>query len=547
MEKKKFLLALLGIVFLMRTATAQIQFSFGPILPTPSGVSFDLQDPNSGSLFNRVALTSTTDATTIATPPTSLWVYNTATASSGATAVKPGYYFNSGTSASPVWTRLYGQTDAWSTTGNYGTTASTSPITVIANNNFLGNIDGKDLPFVTSGFERMRIKADGSIGIGTITTTANTLLTINPTTNAFRNGIDMTLTGATSSATGLNISTGNANVNGITVTHSSSSTSSSLYGIGSILSSTRIVSGYLGYRTGSGNSYGVFGVTGTIGTPLFTDANTWAAFFKGRTVISSEGAPTSPIGVDLEVRNTTSGSGNPATLSLRQDVSNSTSGSLLANLNFGDNYTTTPQAQLQVVRGAAGGAGDLATDMIFSNIADNTATLTERLRIKNGGAIAVNGAANTGTNGQVLTSTGSTTAPTWQTPAPPVINKEVFNITGEVYDPTGAYSTTSTTWVTITGASLTLSAGTYLITAQAEVQNATTTYGTYISLYDGTNYYGISNPASYSSTLWTWSPWTCTKEVTIASSTTYLVRTEASSSTATAYARNVRIYATKVQ
>ena len=53
-------------------------------------------------LIPRVTLTGSTDATTIATPATSLLVYNTATTSD----VVPGYYYNSGTSGSPVWIRL---------------------------------------------------------------------------------------------------------------------------------------------------------------------------------------------------------------------------------------------------------------------------------------------------------------------------------------------------------------------------------------------------------------------------------------------------------
>jgi len=60
----------------------------------------DVNATNKGFLMPRVALTGTTDATTIASPATSLLVYNTATAGG----VTPGYYYNSGTPAVPVWT-----------------------------------------------------------------------------------------------------------------------------------------------------------------------------------------------------------------------------------------------------------------------------------------------------------------------------------------------------------------------------------------------------------------------------------------------------------
>ena len=59
---------------------------------------------------------------------------------------------------------------AWLTTGNTGTTASTSAIGVDANNNFIGTTDYKDFVLVSNKRERMRIKqASGYIGIGTLT------------------------------------------------------------------------------------------------------------------------------------------------------------------------------------------------------------------------------------------------------------------------------------------------------------------------------------------------------------------------------------------
>lgn len=70
---------------------------------SPNGSSMlEINSTNKGVLIPRVTLTGSTDATTIATPATSLLVYNTATTSD----VVPGYYYNSGTSGSPVWIRL---------------------------------------------------------------------------------------------------------------------------------------------------------------------------------------------------------------------------------------------------------------------------------------------------------------------------------------------------------------------------------------------------------------------------------------------------------
>ncbi|MGZ4034457.1 MAG: hypothetical protein ACXVP4_06295, partial [Bacteroidia bacterium] len=302
-----------------------------------------------------------------------------------------GFYYNTSTTTIPVWAYLMPSGSDWLITGNTGTTASTSAIGTTANNNFIGTTDAKDFVFASNNLERMRLSSAGNLGVGTIAPTATALVTINPTTNALRNGIDMTMSGATSTATGLNITTGNSNVNGITVTHSSASVATSLYGIGAVLSSTNIVSGFNAYRNGSGLSYGVYGINGT-NASYATNANTWAAFLQGRTVISSESSPTSPLGTDLEVRNTTTGAAAPATISMRQTNALTTSGNILTNLNFGDNNITGGQAQIQTIRGAASsGAGDLPTDMLFYTTPDASATLTERMRIANTGYVGIGG------------------------------------------------------------------------------------------------------------------------------------------------------------
>lgn len=114
-----------------------------------------------GILIPNVALTATNAAGPIATPQTSLLVYNTATASAGATAVYPGFYYNAGTTAAPNWKRLITGTtggDGWLTTGNYGTTPA---------NNWIGTNDVQDFVFKTGGTaaanERMRIASAGNV------------------------------------------------------------------------------------------------------------------------------------------------------------------------------------------------------------------------------------------------------------------------------------------------------------------------------------------------------------------------------------------------
>ena len=113
--------------------------------------------PALGLLVPRIALTAINLAAPVTSPATSLLVYNTATANTGALAVSPGYYYWDATK----WVRL--QTTAstaqdWSLLGNAGTTAGT---------NFLGTTDAQDVVVKTNGVENMRIlNANGNVGIG---------------------------------------------------------------------------------------------------------------------------------------------------------------------------------------------------------------------------------------------------------------------------------------------------------------------------------------------------------------------------------------------
>ncbi|NTW32879.1 MAG: hypothetical protein HGB12_09675 [Bacteroidetes bacterium] len=62
----------------------------------------DVSSTNHGMLIPRVSLTSTTDITTIASPASSLLVYNT----NGGIAGGIGFYYNAGTTTSASWTQL---------------------------------------------------------------------------------------------------------------------------------------------------------------------------------------------------------------------------------------------------------------------------------------------------------------------------------------------------------------------------------------------------------------------------------------------------------
>lgn len=81
------------------------QVGIGTTTPDNSA-QLDISSTSKGLLPPRVALTASNLAGPVSSPATGLLVFNTATASSGTTAVTPGYYYNSGTAASPNWVRL---------------------------------------------------------------------------------------------------------------------------------------------------------------------------------------------------------------------------------------------------------------------------------------------------------------------------------------------------------------------------------------------------------------------------------------------------------
>ena len=98
-----------------------------------SGAMLDVTSTDKGVLLPRVALTSTSSSSPISpAPATSLLVYNTATAGSGATAVTPGFYYWSGASWIPV------VSSDWKRNGNAGTSPAS---------NFVGTTDNIDLSF----------------------------------------------------------------------------------------------------------------------------------------------------------------------------------------------------------------------------------------------------------------------------------------------------------------------------------------------------------------------------------------------------------------
>jgi hypothetical protein len=105
----------------------------------------DISSTSSGLLIPRM---TSAQRSAITSPATGLVVYQTDGTS--------GFYYNSGTSGSPVWIRLItSTTTGWLTSGN-----------TVTGSEILGTTSNHDLPIYTSNSERMRITSAGRVGIG---------------------------------------------------------------------------------------------------------------------------------------------------------------------------------------------------------------------------------------------------------------------------------------------------------------------------------------------------------------------------------------------
>jgi len=89
---------------LLNAVISKAQVGIGTTTPNASA-KLDITSTNKGFLPPRVTLTGTTDVTTIASPATGLFVYNTATAGTSPSNVTPGLYYYDGSK----WQRVINQ------------------------------------------------------------------------------------------------------------------------------------------------------------------------------------------------------------------------------------------------------------------------------------------------------------------------------------------------------------------------------------------------------------------------------------------------------
>lgn len=91
------------IFFILFSSNIIAQTGIGTTTPN-SSAKLDVYATNKGFLPPRIALTATTDASTIASPAAGLLIYNTATSGASPNNVVPGYYYWNGT----AWIQIAG-------------------------------------------------------------------------------------------------------------------------------------------------------------------------------------------------------------------------------------------------------------------------------------------------------------------------------------------------------------------------------------------------------------------------------------------------------
>lgn len=181
---------------------AQVKVGDNPTSVNASTV-LEVESTNKGILIPRVALTGATDVTTIATPATSLLVYNTATAGSAPNAITPGYYYWDGA----AWTRIAtGINTDWALTGNAGTASWA---------NYIGTSDAQDFVTKVNNTEAMRVVWDAANNVPRVvvgTTTPATVATASSGSDAAHQLAKLTVAGGDASINDITVGKGGGQV-----------------------------------------------------------------------------------------------------------------------------------------------------------------------------------------------------------------------------------------------------------------------------------------------------------------------------------------------
>lgn len=285
---KSYLLAAGFTVLSVSGALAQnVGINTTGLAPAASAM-LDVDATNRGLLIPRVALTATNAAGPVTAPATSLLVYNTATAGAAPNNVTPGFYYWTGA----AWSRfMNGNGNAWTTTGNAGTVATT---------NFIGTTDAIDFIVRSNNVERMRVFSDGRVAVNSAATFPTS--TFFSAASGNNNAVDGSAAGTGSAVFGQSIGAGGRGVNGLSnnatgfgVSASNINTSGTgLIAVGNNSTPGYLTAGSAGAFTGS--TVGVYSVStntsaavGSAGV-LGRDGNPGITTFAGGTGLMGLGA-----------------------------------------------------------------------------------------------------------------------------------------------------------------------------------------------------------------------------------------------------------------
>jgi hypothetical protein len=143
----------------------------------------DISSTNSGILIPRVALSSTATASPVTSPVTSMMVYNSATAGSGATAVTPGFYYWSGS----AWIRVIDNGSLGSATTN--TLANPTNTITSTVNGVAATAPAVNTVSNSSSGNTMSTTVNGVAGTGVNIVNSNTLTLSGTTLTSSVNGL----------------------------------------------------------------------------------------------------------------------------------------------------------------------------------------------------------------------------------------------------------------------------------------------------------------------------------------------------------------------
>lgn len=243
-------------------------------------------------------------------------------------------------------------------------------------------VDPSTLITVTASNGLSKLGTD--IRLGGALTTATTIA-LNGNVLSFAGAGTSTVAIGTASPPGstarLYVTSSSGSYHALYAVHTSASITAAYAALGGEVSGTGYTTarGYVGYHASNNRTFGVRTLGGDYG-----------AWFDKPVAITPGTAPPETA-ADVEIRNLTAGS--PARLLLRQTSSATAVGTVLASMEFGDNFHTAAQAQIRVLRGAAASSGSLPTDLAISTTPMGGIAPVERLRVTHEGNVGIGTAA----------------------------------------------------------------------------------------------------------------------------------------------------------